>query len=426
MSAHPLSTHPLLGPLILAGVLIAIVLIALSARSILRTVTRPLRRVVRSTATEARSNVRAAGTVPYTAMAQVIGFKSLAEAMLGEVPQTVRKMVQRQGWIFRSANANQAVDQLAGSLSLDDAKRNLDAAKHYYEEPMGANVSPVFLYEDSEEALIIRILKDVDLVFFYVTRRINRNISRNVLKIIAILTALMLIFPFVAAAAVWLAHVPATTGYAITGGLLAAFVAAMALLKFFYTVATRNNGQYFNHFVQTYFGRLLNQYKSAAGAFAGVLNDHTSDLKTIEQDADTWFLNLHWLAARQWFLDLYVRNMIFQVARNLWLFYLTPIAYCFLAVVAGVVLYVVGFNPFFWAHDWTALGVFVPWALLFVFYLWALTGLLSAFWHEITSAGWLGFQTMDIKSLIDNSIGPIVRELVDRRRDPMGRHGSPN
>ena len=424
-----MTIHPLLGPLILAGILVAALLVLLSARSLFRAAMRPFRRVgrlARGAGAEARSGARAAGTVPYTAMAQVIGFKSLAEEMLGEVPAEVRKMVQRQGLIFRSANANQAVDALKGSLSLDDARHNLDSAKHYYEEPMGQNVSPVFLYEDSEEALIIRILKDVDLVFFYVTRRINRNISRNVLKIIGILTGLMLIYPFVAAAVIWLAKSDAVTGYTIASGLFAAFAALMALLKFFYTVATRNNGQYFNHFVQTYFGRLLNQYKSAAGAFAGVLNDHTSDLKAIEGNANTWFLNLHWLAARQWFLDLYVRNMIFQIARNLWLFYLTAVGYCLLAIVIGLVLTVMGLNPFFWAHDWTALGVFVPWALLFAFYLWALRGLLSAFWHEITSGGWLGFQTMDVKSLIENNIGPLVRELVDRRRDPMGRHGSPN
>jgi hypothetical protein len=426
-----MSGNPLFGSLVFAAALIAAILVALSARSVLRLFTRNLRRVgrlARGASSEANKGVRAgAGAVPYTAMAQVIGFKSLAEEMLGEVPQNVRRMVRRQGVIFRSANANQAVDTLAGSLSLDDAKRNLESAKQYYEEPMGQNVSPVFLYEDSEEALIIRILKDVDLVFFYVTRRINRNISRNVLKLIAILTALVLIFPFAAGAVVQLVHGDPVVGYAVDAALLIGFAGAMALLKLFYTVATRNNGQYFNHFVQTYFGRLLNQYKSASGAFAGVMNDRTSDLSAIEGDANVWFLNLHWLAARQWFLDLYVRNMIFQVARNLWLFYLTAPAYFLLAGAIYGGLYWMGLQPFFWAKDITAtLAIFVPWLLLFAFYLWSLTGLLREFWHEITSGGWLGFQTMDVKTLIEKTIGPIVREVVDRRRDPMGRHAYPS
>jgi hypothetical protein len=420
-------SNPLFGSLVFVGILIGVVLIALSARSVLRLFTRNLRRAGRLAQGEARAGARASGSaVPYTAMAQAIGFKSLAEAMLGEVPAGVRRMVRRQGFIFRSANANQAVDALAGSLSLDDAKRNLESAKQYYETPMGQNVSPVFLYEDSEEALIIRILKDVDLVFFYVTRRINRNISRNVLKLIAILTALVLIFPFAAGAAMQMLAKNPPAAYAVDGALLLGFAGLMALLKLFYTIATRNNGQYFNHFVQTYFGRLLNQYKSASGAFAGVLNDRTSDLQAIEGDANIWFLNLHWLAARQWFLDLYVRNMIFQVARNLWLFYLTAPAYFLAAGAIYGVLYLLGLQPFFWAKDvTTALAVFLPWLLLIAFYAWSLTGLLRAFWHEITSGGWLGFQTMDVKTLIEKTIGPIVREVVDRRRDPMGRHAYP-
>jgi hypothetical protein len=319
--------NPLVGSLIFAAILIVAVIIALSARSFLRVLTRAFRRVgglARSAGAEAKKGAQAGvGAVPYTAMAQVIGFKSLAEAMLGEVPPALRKSIQRQGILFRSANANQAVDTLDGSLSLDDARRNLESAKQYYEEPMGNNVSPGFLYEDSEEALIIRILKDVDLTFFYVTRRINRNISRNVLKIIAILTALVLIFPFAVGAVTLIPTQEPAFGYTLYGLVLVGFAALMALFRLFYNNATRNNGQHFNHFVQTYFGRLLNQHKTAATAFANTLNDRATDLEVVETDANIWFLNLHWLSARQWFLDLYVRNMIFQIARNLWLSYLT-------------------------------------------------------------------------------------------------------
>ena len=426
---------PLIATLVFAGVMIVAIFAALSARSVSRGLMRLLRRAGRMTsraAAPAKSGAQAGvGAVPYSAMAQVIGFKSLAEAMLGDIPPALRKSVQRQGRIFRSANANQAVDTLDGSLSLEEAKRNLESARQYYEEPMGNNVSPGFLYEDSEEALIIRILKDVDLTFFYVTRRINRNISRNVLKIIAILTALVLIFPFAAGAVTLIPTVEPAFGYTLYGLVLVGFAALMALFKLFYNNATRTNGQHFNHFVQTYFGRLLNQHKTAATAFANTLNDRSADLEVIEVDANVWFLNLNWLSARQWFLDLYVRNMIFQIARNLWLSYLTVPAYFLLAGAIYAALYTVAhrfsvLEPYFWAPDWTSWKVFGPWLLLLAFYFWSLGGLLREFWREITARGWLGFQTMDVKAMIEKNIGPIVREVVDRRRDPMGRRGYPN
>ncbi|MEI9887709.1 MAG: hypothetical protein WDN08_14645 [Rhizomicrobium sp.] len=450
-----MSGNPVFGSLVFAAVLIVAVLIALSARSILRVVIsgwigryllrpiyyvtlrpiiwllRRIFRVARRAASPAQADAQGRlANVPYSAMAQIIGIKSLAETALGEVPTAVKHMITRHGLIFKSANANQAVDTLQGTLSFDDAKRNLESAKHYYEEPMGGNVSPGFLYEDSEEALVIRILRDVDLTFFYVTRRINRNVSRNVLKLIAIMTGLVLIFPFAISAVNLVPETAEAFDLLLYVVVCVAFGGSLGLFRLFYSNATRNNGQHFNYFVQTYFGRLLNQHKSAAASFASVLNDRTSDLETVEVNANVWFLNLHWLSARQWFLELYVRNMIFQIARNLWLSYLTvPL---FLGIAVGIYFGLLSLAPLIpgihltlWAPHWTAWTVSVPWLLLLLIYGWALTGLLNEFWHEITSHGWLGFQTMDVNGVIERNIGPIVREIVDKRRNPYGQRSGP-
>ncbi len=447
-----MSGNPLIGSLVFAAVLIVALLVLFAGRSVLqilvrgpigRFILRPLYavtlrpivwlvrrlfRFARGTISPAQREVQArVGTVPYSAMAQAINFDSQAAAALGEVPDEIRRRVRRHGIFFRSANANEAVDTLQGSLSLDDARKNLDSAKHYYEVPMGTNISPGFLYEDSEEALIIRILRDVDLSFFYVTRRINRNIRRNVLKLIALMTGILLIFPFALGAAerMFAGYDPAFH-YLLYFVICTGFALLMWILRVFYANATRNNGQHFNYFVQTYFGRLLSQHRFAATSFASVLNDRTSDLQVVETNSNVWFLNLHWLSARQWFLELYVRNMIFQIARNLWLSYLTVPAYFLLGAVIYAGLYQVahavpGGAQYFWAPEWTSPTIWAPTAVLLLIYFWSLTGLLTEFWYEITSKGWLGFQTMDVNGVIERNIGPIVRELVDKRRNPYGQ-----
>jgi hypothetical protein len=450
------SVNPLIGSLVFAASLIVIVLILLSGRSILRLllrgplgrfVLRPLYnvtfrpvfwllrrigRLARGAASPAQKEAQARiGTVPYSAMAQVISAQSLAEQAMGEVPAATRRLIRRQGLIFRTANANEAVDSLKGTLSLDDAKRNLESARHYYEEPMGKNASPGFLYEDSEEALIIRILKDVDLTFFHVMRRINRNIRRNVVKIIAIMTGIVLIFPFVISAVRLIPVTEAAFGWTLYAVTCALFATLLWLFRLFYGNATRINGQNFNYFVQTYFGRLLSQYKSADTAFESVPNDRTSDLETVQRDASVWFLNLHWLSARQWFLELYVRNMIFQIARNLWLSYLAVPMYFIVAgaiylVLSHVAQSIPALHSYSWEPDWRSWTVFAPLLFLLAIYWWALNGLLAEFWTAITSNGWLGFQTMNVDGMIERHIGRNVREMVDKRRDPMGRHSYPD
>ncbi len=442
-----MTNHPLIGSLIFAASVIVAVLILLSGRSLLslivrgpigRYLLRPLylitlrpigwllRRIGRlARSAPARQEAGSLGVVPYSAMAQAISVQSLAAQALGDVPVEIRRKIKRQGSIFRTANANETVDTLKGTLTLEDARRNLESARHYYKEPMGRNISPGFLYEDSEEALIIRILNDVDQTFFYVMRRINRNIRRNVTKIIAIATGILLIFPFVITAVLLLAVKDPALSWTLYGVTCAGFALVLWMFRLFYGNATRINGQNFNYFVQTYFGRLLSQYKSADTAFESVPNDRTSQLDEVQDEAAVWFVNLHWLSARQWFLELYVRNMIFQIARNLWLSYLLAPLYFVLAVLIYLALDMVGrrfpqLQVQAWQPDWLSWKIFVPLLALAALYWWALNELLAEFWTAITANGWLGFQAMNVDDMIERHIGRNVREIVDKRRNPYG------
>ena len=459
------------GPLVFVFVLVITVFLLLTGRPIIKALFNPLRklfgvfrrvilkvyhwtfrpilRAIRrglglasQTATPAeRATAIQIGAAPYAALANVLEMKSAAETALGEVPASVKALVQRQGLFFRSANANKAVEVLHNSLSMEDANRNVKSAKNYYEKKIERDASPGLLYENSEEALIIGILKDVDLTFFYVLRRINRNVTRNILKVMAVMTAIVVIFPFVISTINL--SVPGTQYsfyvllYFVT---CAAFLAFLGGTRLFYSISTRNNGQHFNYFVQTYFSRMLNQYKSAATEFANVLNNRTTSLEETKSNSNIWFLNLHWLSARQWFLELYFRNIVFQIGRNLWLIYLTmsvfalvvvPVMYFELPHVimlaAKFVLGILGGGQSLtdqsinWKLNWNLRTVIVPTAILFGLYIWALTGLLSNFWREITADGGFDFRSMDMKDAIETYIGPIVREVVERRRNPYGQ-----
>ncbi len=391
---------------------------------------RPIGWLLRRTARIARAPLRAdvpggIGAIPYSAMAQMISVQSMAEQALGEVPPEVKAMVKRRGWPFRTVEANEAAVAVPATLTLDDARRNLESAHHYYKEPMGKNISPVFFYEDSEEALIIRILKDVDLAYFYVMRRINRNIRRNITKIIAIETLLVVSFPFVFN--ILLTYGPAERGFQLTvlGGAFLVYVALLWLFRTLYGIATRINAQSFNYFMQTYFGRLLNQYKSADAQFESVPNDRIAPLPEVQEAASVWFINLHWLAARQWFLDLYARNMIFQIVRDRWLSWVAvPVYFLLAAAVYYGLTYFPEIIPAVRRSpldlSWKAWAIYAPYVFLLMLYWWTVTGLLSEFWASVDSTSWSGFRAMDVDGVIARHIGRNVLEIVDKRRNPYG------
>ena len=441
--------------LVFVAALLLIVVLVLAGPSLLRTVVRGpfgrfvlrpiyivifrpliwlLRRIARIGRSSAQPLTREAqgqlGAVPYSAMAQMISVNSIAQQTLGDVPPNVKAMLKRSGWPFRMVDANAAAVSLSASLNLDDAKRNLQSAHHYYKEPMGTNFSPVFLYEDSEEALIIRILKDVDLPYFYSMRRINRNIRRNITKIFAIATILVSSFPF--AANLVLEYGPAELTFKMTlfGGTILGYALLLWLFRTFYGNATRVNAQSVNYFMQTYFDRLLNQYKSADAQFESVPNDRTSDLGEIQQVSGIWFINLHWLAARQWFLDLYARNMIFQIVRNSWLsWFMVPVYFALAAAIywslslLPVIVPTVRHSPLEFSLE--AWKIYAPFAGLLLIYWWSITGLLNEFWTSVNPTNWSGFRAMDVDGTIERHTGRNVLEIVDKRRKPYGTPAAP-
>jgi len=455
--------------LAVAGIFVLIALLLISARGLIRLLLRPiqraaaglgrllaplyrytlrpivslLRRLLRVLLGLAEARPRGpmqVGAAPYKALLHLVDLHSMAEMELGEVPREVKTLLDRKGRFFRSVNANRAVEGVHESLTPEEAKRNLEAAEAFYKKSIEHGLSPTILYEDSEEALIISILRDLDATFFYVMRRIRRNVSRNIGKVITAMTAIVIVSPLIIS--YFAASLVVSTPLAITkdpNGLAylvacAVLIAALILTRYTYATSARYNGQQFNHFVQTYFSRLLNQYKSAATEFSNVLNDRIAQLNTIESNANLWFLSMHWLSARQWLLELFVRNTTFQIGRNwMWSLLLVPIllfaiAFGLIYLLATEAMTILAFSSSFSKQDFkplVSLWTWVPTGVLFVIYLIALTDLLKRFWDEIAPAEWLGFRTMNVKDVIWHTVGPIAREVVDKRRNPYGTQPPP-
>ncbi|HEY1631593.1 MAG TPA: hypothetical protein VGF56_09765 [Rhizomicrobium sp.] len=423
--------------------LLAVVLL-IAGRRILKAAMRPIRRLLalliralrrilrvfgRGAARGSSQRARL-GVAPLTALLHVLELNSSARIGLGAVPKALEEKVHREGAFFRAVNADRAVEEVSDSLTQEDAARNVQLSDQYYAGIMNYDVSPSILYEESEEELLINIFKDSDLAFFYVLRRIKKNVGRNIIHIVTMLTGMMLVFPFVASLAIffWKDDRGWTgmnaTFYAV---LCVSFFLVMVLFRWAYSNSTIKNGLHFNYFVSTYFSRLANQYKSAAAEFANVLNDRTLALDTVEAESNMWFLNLQWLAARQWFLELYVRNIMFQIGRNMWWYTLVILAGAlgllwFMVFGLGAVLQMLplhlgdGIQPrVYWGYE-----TIMPAAVLLIVYLASLGGLLARFWRQLGSAGWLDFRRMDIKEVVEKTVGALVREVVDKRRNPSG------
>ncbi len=465
------TTLELPGPLLVAAVLVGIVILLIFGRRLARgvlylsrAIIRLLRRVIimiynrtvrpifrlvvrgpviaGEIARAPGSRAQQIGLRPLAVILQFLAMDYLSTKELGDIPKSAKHLVQKRGWVFRWADATEAPNVLTDSLPFADATSNLQLANKYYERQIDSDsISPSILYEDSEEAFIISLLRDADLIFFFALRRIKRNVSRNIVKLISISTGLLLTFPFViSVVAEWQQFRSRTPLGLLTYVLMCALAfGGMLLVRYFYSVASTNNGTQFNGFIRNYFSKLLNQYKSAATAFANVLNDRTSALDTIAETSATWFTNMHWLSARQWLLELFVRNIKFQIGRNWWFalwlipticFVVAALAYSNMATFMTDVIYLMkllgasNVVATAFGFQWTAWTI-VPGVILLGLYFYVLDGLLLRFWGQVSPSGWSSFNSMNIKSLIDQNVGPLAREVVDKRKHPYGQQEGP-
>jgi hypothetical protein len=363
-----------------------------------------------------------AGAAPFKALARIVEKGTAAEEALGEVPQDVISLFEKKWLPFRFVSANRAGVGLHETLSIEDGRANVEIAKKYYGRTIdNERVKTAILYEDSEEALIIELLRDADLVFFSVLRQFRVYVDRNIMWFLGILLVLLTAAGFaVLMLPLWLNKLE----------VFVVFLFVVLAARVVYYFAAVNNGTHLSLFVQTYFSRLSNQYRSAATAFSNVRNDRTAPLDEVETTANIWFVNLHWMSARQWLLDLYLRNCEYQIYRDKWWrIILMPVAFAF---ILGISIIWIGqlLSKYFGisaslAFDWGGWSEVL--VLLMVGACILLSrGLLRAFWSEVSTESWPNFGTMDIKDAIERFIGPTVREVVDKRRNPYGGAPAPH
>jgi hypothetical protein len=428
------------------ALIVFVVILLVAGRGVLKALFTPFRKLLAFTIRALRATVRIfrgqasanaqqrvkVGVAPLTALLRILELNANARIGLGDMPKETEAMIHREGTFFGAVNADRVADGVTDSLTPEDAAANVALSDLYYAGVMTYDVSPAILYEESEEELLIGILKDSDRSFFAVLRRLKKNIGQNVIRIVAMLTGLVFVFPYLASLAILMLR-DKTGQWAVLNGtyyvlLCLLFFLLMVFFRWAYSNSATKNGFHFNYFASTYFSRLANQYKSAATHFANVLNDRQLDLDTIESESNKWFLNLQWLAARQWFLELFARNIIFQIGRNMWWYALIVVASAvgawwfieyglewILTPFAGHIPTARLQPTLIWSWEMVA-----PFALLLVTYFFTLGGLLARFWSQINSAGWLDFRKMGIKGLIESTVGSLVREVVDKRRSPYG------
>ena len=333
------------------------------------------------------------------------------------------KKLGRGGILFRWINVKPSYMPDTSILSEQIADIYNEVAKRFFGAQVNISADIASLYEDVEGAIIVRLFRIRDRRGFYLLNEMRRVINDNVRKLTFLYTSIVLLV--LVAGLFFLPIVEAEPQRSMTGHIADAFdygIAGLVLcgagifimwLTYYmeYVPNQRNNGREMRSFLSRYMSRLSDRYRdSLANARAVTVGDEKDSAK-LSAKAQKWHKIVLWLSFRAFFMESFVRNILYQIGRNCG-YYIVLVPLALVAVVALTLLVLTGLTHIDLAALFAAPGIFfyAGFALVLALALYFLSRAMKPI-DEMNQADWLGFDDFDVDRGMDQVVGKYAEDV---------------
>lgn len=401
---------------------------------VLSPITRPLGRLfgLKSIARAAPGAVRPAhmGPSAWAALSRAARPQTETETAMGSDFDHERRHTRQHGVLFHWVSVVVGYIRVPSELTNDVAQEYYEKGSAFLNGRVKISANPQNLYEDEEGAVIAEYFP-TDAGALFLLNKMRKTINSNVRKLTLVFTTII--------ATVLMVNLIYNTGslidfHAALGlsgpiglgvieisaedlnqSLFAALTTmggafAMWIIYFVeYVPYQRNNFRELANFITRYLARLNDHFRTAAGQAKSVTVGQETDAAKFSADARKWHTNVLWIALRIFFLESFVRNIMFQMLRNSG-YYLVFVPLLFAIVLASLNLILTDLTGFSVGARLADLGViFVVLflVLLFIYALFLRRAMTSI--DEINQDEWIGFDSL----LMENVLGEIVGKYAE-------------
>jgi hypothetical protein len=199
----------------------------------------------------------------------------------------------------------------------------------------------------------------------------------------------------------------------LSGLILCAAGAVIMWLTYYmeYSPYQRNNGRELRSFLSRYLSRLSDQYRDSMANARAVTVGDVANGAALSAQAQKWHKIMLWLSFRAFFIESFVRNILFQIGRNCgYYIVLVPLALFLLVFTTMLLVLDVG------RVDLIAL-LAAPGPIFYVGFA-ALAVLAASFLRhsmnsidEMNQADWLGFDNLNVDRGMDEVVGKYAEDV---------------
>jgi len=329
--------------------------------------------------------------------------------------------LSRGGILFHWINVKPSYMPDVARLSEETSDVYQNVARKFFSNQVNISADIASLYEDVEGAVIIRMFRIRDRRGYYLLNEMRRIVNDNVRKLAFLYTAIVL--GVLVAALFFLpslhAQMPEQTGFmafvkgaGLTGAALCAAGIFLMWLTYYmeYVPNQRNNGREMRSFLSRYMSRLSDRYRdSLANARAVTVGDET-DSARLSARAQKWHKIVLWMSFRSFFMESFVRNILYQIGRNCgYYIVLVPIS---LLLMIAFTLAVLGWSLHLPLGIFAAPGIvfYVAFAILVVLYVYFMRRSMAPI-DEMNQADWLGFDDFNVDKGMDQVVGKYAEDV---------------
>ena len=381
------------------------------------------------------------GPSAWAALSRAARDNTETETVMGDGFEHEKSHMNRSGLLFHWLAVKVGYIRIPGELTPDVAEEYFKQGHEFLNGRVKISSNPQNLYEDEEGALIASYFP-IDHGALYLLNTMRSTINSNVRKLTVVFStiiAFVLVINLLyndgslidlhgvlgltgALALGPLQMAPSDINQALFGALSTLGGAFLMWIIYFveYVPYQRNNFRELSNFITRYLARLNDHFRTAAGQAKSVTVGQETDANKVSQAARQWHTNVLWIAMRIFFLESFVRNIMFQMLRNSG-YYLVFVPVLFLAVMAGLNIALVeltGFDAGARLADLGLVFVLLFVSLLVIYAVFLRRSMMSI--DEINQDEWIGFDSL----LLENVLGEIVgkyAEDVGYWKNRMGR-----
>ena len=209
-------------------------------------------------------------------------------------------------------------------------------------------------------------------------------------------------------------------------GTLSCLLGFLAMWFFYHTEYAqfqRYNGQQLNNFLVEYLANININYRQIhTNATQTILEE--KDVEEMKHDTTLWITNLQWMAFRGFFIEHFLRNMLFQIRRNSsYMLIFIPLFFIVSMFIASYIFNIRQINIFDKnsnVYSQNVFYIFFAW-LLFIYYGY-LSQSVSFIWESIAERRWSKFGDLNIQGAMTRITDSYVVQL-DRWRTMMKSRG---